>query len=300
MAPTVPSEGFWGPPTATIDWCEKNYQVSFYVAEWCLLRDNEKKINDLKTQNETLLLEKETLLEDLGLKEVELTRLRQVVMDMTEEGVNGGLNEWREVKGHRGVASANVGRARRPECVVRLVSDSHGRGCGDRLRGSKIGDKFQILENVQPGTSFMSMIDRAGEVTKQAGDYDFVLMVGGSNAISNQTNLELGSGLDNLAEGLKGRVLWVETPYRFDSPDKNEVIKKQNEIIQHKCKLNNWAFLNINSMLDRTCFTRHGLHLNKTGKDVLNDLIINYLSLVSPKKALDEKNAKIDMTLENT
>ncbi|KAG8291483.1 hypothetical protein J6590_058973 [Homalodisca vitripennis] len=266
----------------------------------CLLRDNEKKINDLKTQNETLLLEKETLLEDLGLKEVELTRLRQVVTDMTEEGVNGGLNEWREVKGHRGVAGASVGGARRPECVVRLVSDSHGRGCGDRLRGSKIGDKFQILEDVQPGTSFMSMIDRAGEVTKQAGDSDFVLMVGGSNAISNQTNLELGSGLDNLAEGLKGRVLWVETPYRFDSPDKNEVIKKQNEIIQHKCKLNNWAFLNINSMLDRTCFTRHGLHLNKTGKDVLNDLIINYLSLVSPKKALDEKNAKIDMTLENT
>ncbi|KAG8276553.1 hypothetical protein J6590_063446 [Homalodisca vitripennis] len=196
--------------------------------------------------------------------------------------------------------AANVGRARRPECVVRLVSDSHGRGCGDRLRESKIGDKFQILENVQPGTSLMSMIDRAGEVTKQAGDSDFVLMVGGSNAISNQTNLELGSGLDNLAEGLKGRVLWVETPYRFDSPDKNEVIKKQNEIIQHKCKLNNWAFLNINSMLDRTCFTRHGLHLNKTGKDILNDLIINYLSLVSPKKALDEKNAKIDMTLENT
>ncbi|KAG8307629.1 hypothetical protein J6590_016070 [Homalodisca vitripennis] len=68
----------------------------------------------------------------------------------------------------------------------------------------------------------MSMIDRAGEVTKQAGDSDFVLMVGGSNAISNQTNLELGSGLDNLAEGLKGRVLWVETPYRFDSPDRNE------------------------------------------------------------------------------
>uniref|UniRef100_A0A1B6JD68 Alkaline ceramidase n=1 Tax=Homalodisca liturata TaxID=320908 RepID=A0A1B6JD68_9HEMI len=34
MAPTMPSEGFWGPPTATIDWCEKNYQVSFYVAEW--------------------------------------------------------------------------------------------------------------------------------------------------------------------------------------------------------------------------------------------------------------------------
>ncbi|KAF1327904.1 Alkaline phytoceramidase, partial [Globisporangium splendens] len=26
--------GFWGPPTATIDWCEPNYQHSFYVAEF--------------------------------------------------------------------------------------------------------------------------------------------------------------------------------------------------------------------------------------------------------------------------
>ncbi|KAL3235316.1 Alkaline ceramidase YPC1 [Nakaseomyces bracarensis] len=27
-------EGFWGPVTSTIDWCEENYVVSHYVAEW--------------------------------------------------------------------------------------------------------------------------------------------------------------------------------------------------------------------------------------------------------------------------
>jgi hypothetical protein len=26
--------GFWGPPTATIDWCESNYEHSFYIAEF--------------------------------------------------------------------------------------------------------------------------------------------------------------------------------------------------------------------------------------------------------------------------
>uniref|UniRef100_M4BLT0 Alkaline phytoceramidase n=1 Tax=Hyaloperonospora arabidopsidis (strain Emoy2) TaxID=559515 RepID=M4BLT0_HYAAE len=26
--------GFWGPPTSTIDWCELNYQYSFYIAEF--------------------------------------------------------------------------------------------------------------------------------------------------------------------------------------------------------------------------------------------------------------------------
>lgn len=31
--PDVPENGFWGPPTSTIDWCEENYVVSRYVAE---------------------------------------------------------------------------------------------------------------------------------------------------------------------------------------------------------------------------------------------------------------------------
>nr|UVW99777.1 alkaline ceramidase [Nephotettix cincticeps] len=34
MAPTSTAIGFWGKPTATIDWCERNYEVNFYVAEW--------------------------------------------------------------------------------------------------------------------------------------------------------------------------------------------------------------------------------------------------------------------------
>ncbi|AGO14054.1 AaceriAGR199Wp [[Ashbya] aceris (nom. inval.)] len=32
--PGTEVSGYWGPPTATIDWCEENYVVSYYVAEW--------------------------------------------------------------------------------------------------------------------------------------------------------------------------------------------------------------------------------------------------------------------------
>lgn len=31
--PDVPEIGYWGTPTSTIDWCEENYVVSYYIAE---------------------------------------------------------------------------------------------------------------------------------------------------------------------------------------------------------------------------------------------------------------------------
>ncbi|CAG5115483.1 unnamed protein product [Candidula unifasciata] len=30
----APGEGYWGRPTATLDWCEENYVISYYVAEF--------------------------------------------------------------------------------------------------------------------------------------------------------------------------------------------------------------------------------------------------------------------------
>nr|XP_040140912.1 alkaline ceramidase 3 isoform X2 [Ictidomys tridecemlineatus] len=34
MAPALDREGYWGPTTSTLDWCEENYFVTEYVAEF--------------------------------------------------------------------------------------------------------------------------------------------------------------------------------------------------------------------------------------------------------------------------
>lgn len=35
MAPAADREGYWGTPTSTLEWCEENYAVSYYIAEFC-------------------------------------------------------------------------------------------------------------------------------------------------------------------------------------------------------------------------------------------------------------------------
>ncbi|KAJ7418207.1 Alkaline ceramidase 3 [Willisornis vidua] len=34
MAPAADREGYWGSPTSTLEWCEENYAVSSYIAEF--------------------------------------------------------------------------------------------------------------------------------------------------------------------------------------------------------------------------------------------------------------------------
>lgn len=53
-ANNVDKIGYWGKPTSTLDWCEYNYEVNFYIAEFCeylLLGVNEWGYSDILEMN---------------------------------------------------------------------------------------------------------------------------------------------------------------------------------------------------------------------------------------------------------
>ncbi|KAG8272775.1 hypothetical protein J6590_033432 [Homalodisca vitripennis] len=190
-------------------------------------------------------------------------------------GIKGNVRGESVWGGH--VSGGGVDRS---GCVLRVVSDSHGRGCGLRLGRSEVGKICFIEDHTKPGDPVMSMVDRAGAVTGKAEASDYLVMVGGTNLVTEESVERLDPRLDALAEGVQGRVVWVETPYRYDLPQHNNLLRKQNEVLKAKCTKYKWAFLGINSLMDRSCYTSHGLHLNWRGKDVLSGVIESYIACV--------------------
>ncbi|KAG8241747.1 hypothetical protein J6590_080030 [Homalodisca vitripennis] len=100
---------------------------------------------------------------------------------------------------------------------------------------------------------FISRKSGGGDCNAEASDY--LVMVGGINFVTEESVQRLGPRLDALAEGMQGRVVLVETPYPYDLPQHNNLLRKQNEVFKEKCTKYKWAFLGINSLMDRSCYT---------------------------------------------
>ncbi|KAG8298234.1 hypothetical protein J6590_018639 [Homalodisca vitripennis] len=247
-----------------------------------LLRKYEEQVKELTAKNEILCKKNQELAVEAEKNEKELSSLRGLIMDMRTEKSREDRGEWRVVggRGRGGVCRMSVGGGP-------LATSNSFEVLGERHNLESLNDFPPLTgkrkgDHTKPGDPVMSMVDRAGAVTGEAEASDYLVMVGGTNFVTEESVQRLGPRLDALAEGMQGRVVWVETPYRYDLPQHNNLLRKQNEVLKEKCTKYKWAFLGINSLMDRSCYTRHGLHLNWRGKDVLSGVIESYIACVDP------------------
>lgn len=177
-----------------------------------------------------------------------------------------------------------------------LFGDSHARGCESRLSDMGGGGSYRVQATVMPGATMATVLeDLKDELTnKPIGKEDVCVIVGGTNDVSLPRSMEtVEMKLNDIVHRVVDpkNLLFVETPYRMDLKSENNAIKKQNQTISDFCKKNNFAYLNLNSMLDEKCYTRQGLHLNYIGKDVLCNLILTYMAAqknLQPSKNLND------------
>lgn len=205
----------------------------------------------------------------------------QLTLAASSQQIGGGIL----TSSSESTCSAEVGKcgqmpslACRPRkgVKIKLFSDSHGRGCREKINGLLEDDKV-TGDVILPGAPLVSVLD---EVACNSGDAEMVVIMGGVNYITERSLKELDILINEVAKPLQGReVLWVEAPTRFDVDDcARNRINMQNKIVLDKCRSNKWGFLNINSLLERSCFNSYGLHLNSKGKDLVCGLIAAYIN----------------------
>lgn len=190
---------------------------------------------------------------------------------------------------------------KKPKNVI-FVADSQGRNCGGILsdnlyKESQWGAQALIL----PGATNTQVIDVATEKARNLSSNDCLVILGGVNEVTTDSIIEVESKLNNLGLALKSHkspppVVILETPNRYDL-DNNAQIKSQNRLLKEKCVEYKWTYLATNCMLDRDCYTKHGLHMNKEGKKTLCNLV---LSLVHSFSGPIKEVAKNDVVIQET
>jgi hypothetical protein len=162
---------------------------------------------------------------------------------------------------------------------VLLLADSHGRECSTLL--SKNLKNFEVETFFKPGAPLNEVVNSARDLVKDFKKDDFLIVLGGTNDIKDKTNKHLPQIFDSLNKivplSQKTNVIINTVPFRFDMPELNSKIKETNKLIHNTINnlknknAKNLGICFLNERLKREHYTKHGLHLNQSGKIVLCD-----------------------------
>lgn len=188
-----------------------------------------------------------------------------------------------------------------------ILSDSHGRGLASKLSNKM--DDFDVSSFVYPGASLEFLISKIHLVNKSMTMDDILLIIGGTNDISNNPQVDFKPIIDSCLNLSNSKVMLLEIPYRFDLKGYNNTIRKVNKYIKDVivCSENhNHSHVSLN-MICRKDYSKQGLHFNNIGKNRVCSIISEhiYRRIYSSKDPNDYSNTmvpsteKIPMTTSN-
>lgn len=152
---------------------------------------------------------------------------------------------------------------------VLIMADSYGKNLAMYLNSKTSRDKYDIFSICRPSARLENVLCELEEFAKEFTMNDTVVIIGGSNNVSEHSESILTENIVSRIVGLsrKTNVILATLPSRFDRSEFNDII--------HLCNVNlieslneNVEFLSLNKY-QRNLFTTHGQHLNKKGKYIL-------------------------------
>lgn len=169
---------------------------------------------------------------------------------------------------------------------ILLLSDSQGRYCAPILKKMFDEDFYNPLAIFKPNADFDNIVSDVETLTKDFDKNDYVIILGGSNNALNGTSVS-----NNFVERLKNtskktNLIIYLTPFWQTNITFNKAILENNFQLISALR-NEVKIINSETHLTRQNFTRHGLHLNYTGKIKLLTEAKNYIIKVRMQNQLN-------------
>ena len=162
---------------------------------------------------------------------------------------------------------------------VLIIGDSHAKKCAAELQHN-LDLRYEVSGFIKPGPTTSEIIKTAKDEISTLKCNDDVILWGGSNDISRNNTKEARRNLSNFMNAdKKVNIVLINSPHIHDlllsSCVSNEVVKI-NRQLKKIVKLHaNVELLEVE--LQRKHFTRHGQHLNYSGKELVSLELANII-----------------------
>lgn len=175
---------------------------------------------------------------------------------------------------------------------ILLLSDSHGRYLSHRIQ-EKLQNLFLVSGIVKPNATFKCVMDGCDSVREAFTKNDCVIVLAGTNNIPDGCDGIRATLNNSLKKFENTNVLVMGIPRRFDVGGLNLLISDVNTSLSNTLKNHpNASFISTES-IPRSCFTRHGLHMNAEGKRRIVDLMVDAVLYPSKQVINHKKNVVI-------
>ena len=152
-----------------------------------------------------------------------------------------------------------------------IIGDSHARKSAAELQ-INIGSTFTVSSFIKPGAGMGSIVDTMKDDIKTLNSDDVVIIWGWSNDIGKNNSKE---ALKHLCDFIKNNqkvniVVMTAPPRHYLLPSScvnSEVLSYNKQLRKRMKQYNNVKILETD--LERKYFTKHGLHLNSSGKECI-------------------------------
>jgi hypothetical protein len=154
---------------------------------------------------------------------------------------------------------------------VILIGDSHARECAQKI-SNYLGNSYEVTGYINPGTGLEVITHSARKELDHLTQKDVVIVCGGANNISKNESVK---GLKCVTQFAQHRrhtnVIIMNAPHRFNLEESscvNREVKLFNrKLTQIMKRYNHTEVIDMGS--EREHYTKHGLHMNKKGKEYI-------------------------------